>query len=162
MTVRVRAADVHDAELLWNWRNDPLVRQNSFNSDPISWNEHQAWYGNKLNCPGTLIYILEQNGKPTAQIRYERASHELARLASITVRAEKRGQGYGKMILCRTLRLASEKLEVKKIVAVVKVNNIASLQTFKAAGFDVQEEFIEQDSHCKRLLYSRPGASSPA
>jgi UDP-2,4-diacetamido-2,4,6-trideoxy-beta-L-altropyranose hydrolase len=162
LTLRIREAEAEDAEFLWQWRNDPLVRQNSFNSDPIPWAQHQSWYVNKLNSPGTLIYILDEDGEPVGQIRYERVSHELVQIASISVRAEKRGRGYGKMILCRTVRLACEKLDVAKVVAVVKENNIASLHTFKAAGFDVQDEYIEQDSHCKRLLYSRPGASSPA
>src|SRR5688572_2257873 len=72
VTLTVRRVTASDAEMLWEWRNDALVRQNSFTSEPIGWTDHQCWLADRLASKDTVIYVLEDGVGPVAQVRYER------------------------------------------------------------------------------------------
>src|SRR5581483_8142161 len=68
----IREARPEDARLLWEWANDPSVRSNSFNQEPIPWESHLRWYEKRLASPGTRFWLLEVNSVPAGQIRYDR------------------------------------------------------------------------------------------
>ena len=44
-----RFANMNDIELYYNWANDKLVRENSYNQNSISLDEHTKWFQSKLN-----------------------------------------------------------------------------------------------------------------
>lgn len=66
--LRVRRARGDDAELVWEWANDPTVRARSFRPDPIPLDEHLEWYRGRLASPDTRLWIIERHGAPVAQI----------------------------------------------------------------------------------------------
>src|SRR5258706_3099130 len=70
--LRIRLASYDDALLLWQWANDPVARQNSFNSAAIAWDDHEAWYREKLASRNCRNWILEIGDLPVGQIRYDR------------------------------------------------------------------------------------------
>jgi RimJ/RimL family protein N-acetyltransferase len=153
MKVRIRRADVKDAELLWRWRNDSVVRQNSFHSDPIPWNEHESWFAKRLGSPDTVIYILEEGRLgPVAQARYERRDRSVAEV-HLTVGPAYRSKGYGKNILTRSIPLARSELGVTMLEAYVKKDNAASIHLFLGAGFKIKESVVKSghDSLCLLL-----------
>lgn len=154
MALSVRRADVGDAELLWRWRNDPLVRQNSFNTQHIPWADHELWFAGRVTSPDSRIYVLEERDTPVAQIRYERRDHVWAEVGDISVVAGERGKGYGRTILVLTMNLACEEFKAEKVLALVKKNNVASAGTFRSAGFDYQGQVVERDCLCMRFIYS--------
>lgn len=153
MTGRIRKATPADAELLWQWRNDPLVRNNSFNSASIPWTEHEGWFSQRVASPNTRIYLLEDSGKMVAQIRYEKRN-DAAEVGDISVAADDRGKGYGRQILSLTMSLACADLGVEKLTAVVKNTNTVSLRTFLSVGFSLQEALIERGFACSRFVYT--------
>ena len=57
-------AKEEDAKLLWQWANDPDLRNNSFNPKHIEWRDHLKWFENKISSDGTRIWILEHNNDP--------------------------------------------------------------------------------------------------
>jgi RimJ/RimL family protein N-acetyltransferase len=152
--VKIRPAGPDDAQLLWQWRNDPLVRQNSFNSQSIPWTDHEVWYARRLASPDICIYLLEKDGKPVAQIRYERRDGSIAEVGDISVAAVDRRKGYGTEILVQTVDRACTKLEAKELFAVVKENNFASAGMFRAAGFEPQSRINVDGWDCIRFFYS--------
>jgi RimJ/RimL family protein N-acetyltransferase len=153
MAVRIRRAAADDVELLWRWRNDPLVRQNSFNSDPITWAEHEVWYPKQFGSSDMRIYILEKDGKPLAQVRYERRDNLLAEIGDISVDEGERGKGYGKSILVHTADLACKELKAHKLLAVVKAGNLASERAFQSAGFNFQQQITKRGCACHQFIY---------
>ena len=140
MTLQIRPALPDDARLLWEWRNDPVVRANSFYSDPIPWETHQVWYVRKLASPTTRIYIMEKRLEgPVGQIRFERRDPDVAEV-HLAVASQGRGRGYGREMLVLALPLAQAALGVRRFEAVVKSGNAGSLGLFRSAGFAVEEE----------------------
>jgi RimJ/RimL family protein N-acetyltransferase len=159
LTTTIRRATLADAALLWEWRNDPVARSNSFNTDVIPWEEHEKWFTQRVAADDTRIYLLEQNGTSMAQIRYERREG-VAHIGGISVPAAHRGKGYGRQILKETLSQACADLSVETVIAIVKKVNHASLRTFLSVGFVHEESMIEHEVDCSRLVYSGPRTSA--
>jgi RimJ/RimL family protein N-acetyltransferase len=140
--LRIRPATPGDARLLWELRNDPLVRANSFTAEFIPWDAHQRWFAEKLSSAETRIFILEdKKGAPLGQIRFDRQNRKSAQI-HLSIVVAVRGRGYGQFLLTRTLPLAQAELDVVEFVALVKSENEPSLRLFRRAGFTIQDELI--------------------
>ena len=46
--IYLRRVKETDMKLLFDWRNNELVRKNSFCMDPVEWNEHVKWFNTTL------------------------------------------------------------------------------------------------------------------
>lgn len=134
MNLRLRVAEENDCLLIWEWANDRTVRENAFNSEHILWKNHQLWYYKKLASSDSQLWILEYDGIPAAQIRYDRVDVNTAEI-SYSVAFDYRGQGLGTKILLFTMQLACEQLNVKFLRALVLSFNKASIAIFIKAGF---------------------------
>jgi UDP-2,4-diacetamido-2,4,6-trideoxy-beta-L-altropyranose hydrolase len=132
--ITIRPATMGDASLIWRWSNDPVTRNNSFNKKPILWSEHVDWYQKKLNSKDCRIWLLEQNGIPVAQIRYDRLDHNRAQI-SYMVDPDQRAKGFGTKILQMTSLLACEELAVTILEGEMFAHNTGSIKAFEKAGF---------------------------
>jgi UDP-2,4-diacetamido-2,4,6-trideoxy-beta-L-altropyranose hydrolase len=140
--LQVRRARWRDMELLWQWANDPSVRERSFHSQPIPLDEHVKWYKDKLVSSDTLLLIIERNRVPVAQIRYDRTNEYEAEVSFLVAR-KYRGEGIGTKTLKLTSDLAYEELGIEFVRGVVFSSNEASQRVFIKAGFkDVGQEQI--------------------
>lgn len=133
----LRRAARADADLLFEWANDPIVRQNSFHSEPIPYEVHQKWFARMMEDENTVQYILMADGGPVGQIRLIIDGNEAEIGYSISSRH--RRKGYGRMIL----RLAAKEVKrtfpnIKKLVAKVRPENIASRKLFESEGYDMK------------------------
>lgn len=153
----IRAAIPEDARLLWEWANDPSVRSNSFNQEPIPWESHLRWYEKRLASPGTRFWLLEVNGVPAGQIRYDRDDEGRSAEISFSLAREFRGKGLGTRIITLTLGSAIAELGVEKIVAVVLDGNIPSYKAFQSAGFEAPEVSSWNDIRCYRFIWRPVG-----
>ena len=66
MALFLRNATIEDAQDVFNWRNDPDTRANSFNKDEIDLESHMLWFGKRLGRENTLMYILMNGNKRLA------------------------------------------------------------------------------------------------
>ena len=89
----IRPARMSDAELLFQWRNDPLTCAMSRSSDPASWDAHISWLTGRLARSEPHIYIAETS-TPVGTFRLD--GDEI----SYTVAPEARGKGIGLAMLC--------------------------------------------------------------
>lgn len=135
-TLSVRAATIDDAELLWKWANDPSVREQSFNSEPISWESHIKWLSARMQSPQTKFYLLFENDEPAGQIRYDRLENEESAEISFSIAKEHRGKRLGIAILELTCEKAVNELNCRQITALVIEGNEASHKAFLRAGFE--------------------------
>lgn len=134
----LKSAKEEDAQLLFEWANDSLVRNNSFNSEPIKWGNHIKWFLNKLNSSDSNIFILCHNFTPIGQVRLDFVNGYWEIDYSIVKKY--RGKGFGEKII----QLVSEKLDKNtSLKGLVKKENIASSKVFKKLKF---EENIENES----------------
>jgi UDP-2,4-diacetamido-2,4,6-trideoxy-beta-L-altropyranose hydrolase len=134
-TISLRQVREDDCRLLWEWANDPDVREASFSSESISWEQHVKWFKSKLSDPRCIFYIaMNSDGVPIGQVRYDREGNKA--VVSISIDREFRGKGYGS----RLIWLASQKLfvilDIDTIHAYVKQGNEASVGAFVKAGYE--------------------------
>ncbi|MEA2552219.1 MAG: hypothetical protein QOJ65_395 [Fimbriimonadaceae bacterium] len=129
----LRRATFEDAELLWQWSNDPVGRQSSLNTAPIEWTTHVEWLRQKLQDPNCLLLIAVQEETPAAVVRFDARKGHL--LVSISVAADFRGQGVGKKALSSGLEEAQRAWPSQEIHAYVKPENESSLSLFDGCGF---------------------------
>ena len=139
--IYLRQAGADDVQLFFQWVNEPAVRENSFNTEPIPWETHQQWFAKTLADDGVRIYVLMADNLPVGQVRlaFEHESWQI----SYSIATAFRGQGYGKMIL----QLAENELIRdghigESLLAEVKMDNIASKRIFSKLGY--------QEVQCRR------------
>ena len=133
-TLELREATLADADLLREWRNDPIVRHHSFNQQIVEADAHRGWLEKKLGANSeTKIWILMSDGAPAGQARYDRSGGTAE--VSVSIDDRFRGRGLGVAILRMSAPRACSELEVREIRALVKPTNQASFAAFARAGF---------------------------
>lgn len=134
MQAYLRRANKEDMDLLYQWANDPVVRAQSFSISEINYEEHQKWFGELLEDPLRRQYIYVYNGEDIGQIRLTITGSEAE--IGYSIQRDKRGMGHGKMILkLLAEQIKRDNLEVKRLTAKVKPQNIASQKVFLDTGF---------------------------
>lgn len=129
MALNFRLATISDAQILFQWRNDPLTRQNSRQTAEIDYPSHLSWLTNSLSNPRRKLYIAFSDSTPIGTVRFDQQSEERWEL-SWTVALEVRGKGFGKEMV-----KAATTLLPKTLIAVIKDNNQASNKIATYAGF---------------------------
>ncbi|MBI5682425.1 MAG: GNAT family N-acetyltransferase [Deltaproteobacteria bacterium] len=132
--IEIREIQDDDINDLFNWRNHPDVRKNFFNSDLISWDEHEKWFKAKIKDSYTSIYIACSGKDKVGSIRFEDKSDVIK--VSIMLNPDFLGKGVGSSVIrIGTERFIKEKNPDKPIHAEIKRENIASIKAFQKAGF---------------------------
>lgn len=130
-----RSADENDTVDLFNWRNHPDVRKNSFNTNPILWEEHEKWFKKKLTSSNTAIYMVCCDDKKIGAMRFEDKGEAVK--VNVMLNPDFLGRGFGtELIKAGTEKFIKERQPDKPIHAEIKKDNIASLKAFQKAGFE--------------------------
>lgn len=130
----LRKAEPADMDLLFKWANNAEVRRNAFHTDIISYEEHKRWFEAVEADDNQKQYILMLEDIPIGQIRLS-IHGELAELDS-SIAENRRGNGYGEKIF--KLLIEKVKIEcpyIKRLVAKVKSENVASAKCLEKNGF---------------------------
>ncbi|MBN1994972.1 MAG: GNAT family N-acetyltransferase [Anaerolineae bacterium] len=134
--LKLRPAQKSDCQLIWEWANDPEARKVSFSSDFIPWEQHLAWFQQKLTDSKVLLFLaLNEQDIPIGQVRYEIDEKNEA-VISISVAKEFRGQGYGPALIERGGEKLFALTRVGVVHAYVTPPNHASVRAFITAGFE--------------------------
>ena len=128
--------------MLYEWRMSPEVRAKSLNKDEFNYEEHKTWFNRFINDRFSLGYILEADGVPAAQIRFDKTKIEGYYNISIFTAPNMQGKGYGNEIL--KLSTKDERLlkVAKFLVAEVLDDNFPSKKLFLKNDFIQSGETI--------------------
>jgi RimJ/RimL family protein N-acetyltransferase len=149
---RLRPAVADDARLLWEWANDPQVRASAFNSEPIGWDGHLAWFTRKLRDEGCMILLaLSEADAPVGQIRFDRAADGSVEI-DVSVAPEQRGQGLGSELIRVGVREYLDRTGATHVDAWIKASNFASRRAFESAGFSL---LATDDAHGEPVRHYR-------
>ena len=133
--LQIIPATMGDCHLLWEWRNDPVVRTNSFSSNPIPWDDHMSWFREKLIDPNCLMYlILDGVGTPVGQVRFDIHSEGIAE-TDLSIAEKERSKGHGSTALKLACQHALHECNISKILSHIKEQNQVSISAFTKAGF---------------------------
>lgn len=125
--MKLRHAELADAEILLQWRNDKDTRHASHNSAPVSRESHLAWLKKVIDDQNWRLFIAEENGVAVGTVRAVLV--EGAWELSWTVAPEARGRGMAKKMVA----LLDSQVFGKKI-AQVKKENLASARIAESIG----------------------------
>lgn len=135
MEIELREADLDDMKEIYDWRNHPDVRKNSFSSEPIPWYEHERWFRAKMTDPGTTIYIALFCGEKAGSLRFESFSEGVR--VSVMLNPVFTGRGLGPEIIRQgTEKYLREKSPEKPVIAEIRTDNVRSRKAFQKGGFE--------------------------
>jgi UDP-2,4-diacetamido-2,4,6-trideoxy-beta-L-altropyranose hydrolase len=140
----VRKATENELHTSYQWANDPVVRSQSYSSQPIPLADHSSWFRKKIAAENQYYYILWEGEKAVAQIRFELSGGE-ATISYLTA-PELRGQGMGAWILAKGIRQLLTDTKPTTIIGHVKNGNLASLRSFEKLAFQRTESTLYPDS----------------
>jgi len=133
--MQLRKVNFEDWEILLSWRNDPVTRQNSHNTDTVSEEQHKKWLTGILANPARQLFLALEGEIPVGTVRADFADSDNSYELSWTISPEQRGKGIGK----KMVSLLVEKLNTR-IRAEVKKGNDASVKIAEAAGLSFKKE----------------------
>ena len=135
--LKLRPASPADRRLLWQWRNDRIVREASFSTVPFSWEEHCCWFKSRLQRSDYRILIAEnRRGQSVGQARLDLDNNRA--VISISIAAEFRGRGYGTALIRAATNQAFVHDKVEYVDAFVRDDNRISAAAFMKAEYQCQ------------------------
>lgn len=153
-SIQLRPVCREDCYRIWRWANDPVVRAQSFNSDPIPWEAHVVWFESKVdNRDCVFLIAVNQEHIPVGQIRFDMAGDEA--VVSVSVAPTLLGQGYGKRLIRQASMFLFGKVAIKMVHAYVKTSNHASIHAFTKAGYLRLEDTTRDDQEAAHLILRR-------
>ncbi|MCM1046226.1 MAG: GNAT family N-acetyltransferase [Candidatus Gastranaerophilales bacterium] len=141
MSIYLRDADINDAEIILEWRNDNFTRQHSFSKDVIDPETHLKWFRSKLADENCFMYMLMDDTECVGYLRIDQI-RDIGEI-SYMIAPDKRKMGYGKQIIQLVEKLVNSKMNA--LVGLVEKSNEASKKCFTANDY---AEFIGGDIVC--------------
>jgi len=130
-----RLACLDDETLILGWANDPLVRNNSFNSGHIDPIAHHTWFCDRLReLDHCRFYVVETtDALPVGQVRFQKEGD--AWEVHYALDARVRGRGVAKPLLKTALMAFQQSTDKAQVFGRVRGANAASSQVFEGLGF---------------------------
>jgi len=138
-SVHLRQAIFADVELLFEWRNHPLVRQVPGQSQPLGFDDHRTWLSTTLSCQKSMVLIVMLGDRPVGTVRH----HIEGDVSEVSVIVDPLYRGLG---LATYALVASETsildrwAGLKEIKATVANNNLASRHVFGQIHYNVRND----------------------
>lgn len=143
--ITIREAELNDLEFLFELTNDPLVRENSFESGEINLDEHTSWFKKQLDSETSILYLLEHKGLQMGQVRF--SIHDDHSVIGVSIAKEFRGKGFASSILQKAIDtfFTTRKLPIH---AYIKKANTTSINSFERAGFEYSHDCKVKETMC--------------
>jgi UDP-2,4-diacetamido-2,4,6-trideoxy-beta-L-altropyranose hydrolase len=152
--LRLSRATTNDTRLLWEWANEPAVRQASFRSESIPWDDHVRWLQARLPDPRFVPYIAwDADDEPVGTIRFDIDGDTAT--VGVSVAAQQRRQGYAPLLIRTGVATIARETAVTTVRALVKPENTPSLRAFTTAGFGVIGECVYHGQRAVELIWRR-------
>jgi len=136
-----RAATLDDTPWLYSWRNHPAIRATAHDMAPMDPVAHAAWVGRTLRDPHRRLLIAQVDSVPAGVVRFDLRGSDA--LISVYLSPARLHKGLGIFLLREAANwLRGAGLPVGRIVAEVRALNMASLQSFRRAGYVDQTHIL--------------------
>lgn len=133
-SLALRPADASDSPALLAWRNDREAREASISVDPITQQEHGAWFEGILHDADRHLYIAELDGHRIGMCRFDVT--DAGAEVSINLNPDYRGRGLARPVLAAAIdRFRAEVSANTVLVARIRPSNPASIRIFGELGF---------------------------
>lgn len=133
-TLALRPILAEDAADLLVWRNDPLTRRNSRNSETVTPQAHAAWLSRVLTDPNRRVWIGVEGDMPVGTTSAARDRDGAVEIA-VTVAPAARGRRLSTALIRLAVQQSRAIWPDSRIRAEIKPDNRASRKAFEACGF---------------------------
>lgn len=141
--VSLRPIQESDCEIIYKWRNSPVVRQYSANTGRIGIDEHRQWLKQKLKNKNSILLMGVSTNRPIGVIRYE--IEGTAATVSLFLDPAKTNQGLGRRLLASGDAWMKEYYPgISTIQADVLPGNTRSIKIFEALGYTIKLHKLEK------------------
>ncbi len=127
MGLTYRRAEARDWKILLDWRNDPVTRQNSFETGEVDEASHRSWFERSMSMDTRRIYILQVDQVDAGMVRADEQDGSVT--LSWNVAPNMRGKGLGK----RMVQLIKEAQHLP-VRAEIKAQNVPSIKIAEFCG----------------------------
>ena len=134
--VKIRHANKNDIYFTLKLHNENVLKKKFFSKKKVNFKNHKLWFDNKIKEKKLFIC---HNIYKVGYVRYDLLDKDKLSV-SIAVKEKFKRQGYGKVMLKKTLK----RKEISKfnIVATVKSDNLVSKKFFLDTGFKFYKKNI--------------------
>jgi RimJ/RimL family protein N-acetyltransferase len=134
-----RKATLLDVQLFFEWANDPIVREQSYNSMKINFESHKEWFANILEDDSCMLLLFQNEKKLNiGQVRIQKQNKKEGQI-SVSIASEHRGNGFAKEILLLASDYFLEHSKGFYIRAFIKKENMISKYAFEKSGFKFEK-----------------------
>ncbi len=136
LQINIRAATMDDAQIMFDWRNHPLVRSVSRDTDEIAFEDHEQWLAASMTRNDRTILLGETRaGAPIGVVRFDQLAQGEFEV-SIYIDPARAGQGIGGRLLDLAERHFAQIFDSPiDILAVTMPGNTASERLFIKGGY---------------------------
>tara|TARA_B100000989_G_C19395036_1_gene407418 strand:+ start:161 stop:619 length:459 start_codon:yes stop_codon:yes gene_type:complete len=128
----LKKLNLEHKKILYKWYNLKSVLKNSTKGKKFSFKDHSAWFSKQL-LSENIIKVIYMDNIPIGVIRLEKQNFTF--LLSYMISPKFRRKGFALNAIHKFLKNFKSK-KVKKIVAIVKKDNIPSIKIFTKLKFN--------------------------
>lgn len=152
--VNIRLANEHDLMLYFDWANDSEVRNQSFNTAVIPFENHQKWFYKKIADANCLMLVFEDAAQlPIGQVRFEKDPAQAISIVGVSLDQQQRGKKLAARILEMATRYFFRENPTYTLHAYIKTTNKGSINAFSKAGFTFSKHLIYEGT--ETVLYTK-------
>lgn len=134
-TLALRPAKLDDAPLLHAWRNHPAVRSVSGTTEPIAFEDHQAWMQRVLSSADRWLFVAQVGDLAVGSIRFDRLDSGHLEV-SLYTDPQLQGLGLGRRLLLAGEQQMHHRWQAPFTVdATVVAGNTVSQKLFEGCGY---------------------------
>jgi RimJ/RimL family protein N-acetyltransferase len=161
--LKIRAAELADADQLLQWRNDAETRRFSRSTQIVTLAEHQEWLRRTVFEKARVLLIASDGFGDVGTVRWDRSGASSWEV-SITVAPNRRGQSLGRSLLaCGEQALLAHTAGPVIAIAAIRTDNAASRRLFTRSGYlrDSDPDHDGFSHYVKNLGAPRGDGTSP-
>lgn len=153
-SITIRQLEINDKQITFEWANDPITRQHSFNSEPILFDQHSKWFDSKIKDKSAHYFVCEVDSRSAGLIRFDFDLVEDAFIVGITIDKNFRGRKLATPFLMKACKKLLGLFD-KQIIAYIKMDNITSKKAFEKAGFKFKSKLKIDGNETYKYLYEK-------
>ncbi len=140
-----RFARLSDAQILFQWRNEPDTFLFTKQARPLEWVEHYGWISRQIarSKSDSVLLIFSFGSDEIGMSRLDRLNGYDFEV-SISVGNLYQGKGFGKIILEMSIAYAFDTLDAERVIATIHCENTKSQKLFQYVGFKPMREILNR------------------
>ena len=125
-----------DIDLTYRWATNHAVRRYSLSKNEISFEEHMAWFLNKIKDPNCEYFLFKSENEAIGSVRFDVFTKEKTAMISYLLDESFQGKRLGKLILVRGIEEFKKlRPDIQSVFGWVLKENIPSRKIFLTLNF---------------------------